>query len=304
MTMRAAPPLSTPLRSMTGCGAGQASDGASACRVEIRSVNNRFFKASIRAPEGFAALESRVEALVRGRVRRGAVQIDVEVTGPAAPAGRRLNHDQLQAYLDDLEKFCAARDLPLPRSLDGLLSLPGLLVETPPDAAAAEQAWPLVERALSQALGELDAMRAAEGAALAAELRGICGEITALAASIAARVPAFVEEHRARLTERVGTLLAAHGVGVAPADVLREVALIADRSDVAEEVARIGSHVAQVERLLATEAAGRPLDFLAQEFAREANTIGSKVADAAVAHAVVELKTRVERLREQVQNIE
>jgi uncharacterized protein (TIGR00255 family) len=298
------PAVPSPLRSMTGCGAGQATDGASSCRVEIRSVNNRFFKLAFRAPDGFAPLEGRVEATIRERVRRGALQVDVDVTGPAAPAGRRLNCDQLQAYLDDLERFCAARDLPLPRSLDGLLGLPGLLVDAAPDPAAADRAWPLVSRALAEAIERLDAMRVAEGTALGVELRGICGEISAIAATIAARVPRLVEEHRARLVERVRTVLAPHGVTATTADVLREVALLADRSDVAEEVARIASHVAQAERLLATEAAGRPLDFLAQEFAREANTIGSKVADAEVAHAVVDLKTRIERFREQVQNIE
>ncbi len=294
----------TPLRSMTGCGTGMAVAGENTCRVELRSVNNRFFKLSFRAPDGFATLEGRIEAAVRERIRRGAVQVDLDVTGSAAPAGRRLDRGQLQAYLDDLERFCADRDLPLPRTIDGLLALPGILVDTPPDPAAVEQAWPLISRALTAALDQLDAMRATEAVALATELRSICGEITRIASSIAARVPRLVEEHRQRLVERVGALLAPHGVGVAPGDVLREVALLADRTDIAEELARLASHVAQVERLLITEAAGRPLDFLAQEFAREANTIGSKVADADVAHAVVELKTRIERLREQVQNIE
>lgn len=289
---------------MTGCGTGLATDGVSSCRVELRSVNNRFFKLSFRGPEGFSALEGRVEAIVRGRVRRGTLQVDIDVTGPAAPAGRRLDAAQLQVYLDDLERFCAGRDVPLPRTLDGLLGLPGILTDAHPDAAAVENAWPLVSRALADALDALDAMRAAEAVALATDVRTICADIARITASIASRLPLLVEEHRARLVERVGSLLAPHGVSVAAADVLREVALVADRGDVAEEIARIGSHVAQVERLLATEAAGRPLDFLSQEFAREANTIGSKVADAEVAHAVVELKTRIERLREQVQNIE
>ena len=299
-----APVSASPLRSMTGCGVGTAADGGSDCRVEIRSVNNRFFKLAFRSPPGFAALESRVESTVRGRIRRGAVQVDLELTGPAAPAGRRLDRGQLQAYLDDLERFCADRDLPLPRSIDGLLGLPGILVEPPPDAGAVERSWPLVSRALGAALDRLDAMRAAEAAALAAELRGVGADISRITASIASRVPRLVEEHRARLVERVGAILQPHGVSVSAADVLREVALVCDRGDVAEEIARIGSHVAQADRLLDTEAAGRPLDFLAQELAREANTIGSKVADAQVAHAVVELKTRIERFREQVQNIE
>ncbi|MFM9059010.1 MAG: YicC/YloC family endoribonuclease [Planctomycetaceae bacterium] len=302
MTAPAVP--TTPLRSMTGCGIGLASDGPSTCRVEIRSVNNRFFKLSFRGPAGFAALEGRIEAAIRARLRRGAIQVDVDVAGPVAPATRRLDREQLQAYLDDLETFCADRDLPLPQSVDGLLPLPGVLVDAPPDAATIDRAWPLVSRALAEALDRLDAMRSAEAVVLAGDLRRICGEISGIAATIAARVPRLVEEHRTRLVERVGALLAPHGATAQPVDVLREVALVADRGDVAEEVARIGSHVVQAERLLATEAAGRPLDFLAQEFAREANTIGSKVADAEVAHAVVELKTRIERLREQVQNIE
>lgn len=294
----------TPLRSMTGCGTGAATDGGATCRVEIRAVNNRFFKLSFRGPEGFAVVEGRVEAAVRRRVRRGAVQVDLDVAGTAATAGRRLDRGQLGAYLDDLERFCADRGLPLPASADGLLRLPGILVDAPPDPEAVERVWPLVARALDEALDRLDAMRASEAAALATELHGICDEISRITATIAARVPRLVEEHRARLVERVRAVLEPRGVAVAAADVLREVALIADRGDVAEEIARIGSHVAQAGRLLGTEAAGRPLDFLAQEFAREANTIGSKVADAEVAHAVVELKTRIERLREQVQNIE
>lgn len=300
----AAPAGSPTLRSMTGCGAGHSADGTSACRVEIRAVNNRFFKFSLRAPDGFSALNGRIEALVRARVRRGAVQLDLDVTGPAAPAVRRLDRGQLQAYLDDLEKFCADRDLPLPRAIDGLLSLPGILVEAAPDSDVVERAWPLVSRAVTEAIERLDAMRAAEAGALAAELRGLCAEIRRIASIIAVRVPRLVEEHRSRLVERVGAILQPHGVSVAAADVLREVALIADRGDVAEEIARIGSHVGQVETLLETAAAGRPLDFLAQELGREANTIGSKVADAEVAHAVVGLKTAIERLREQVQNIE
>jgi len=190
---------STPLRSMTGCGTGTATDGVSSCRVEIRSVNNRFFKLSVRAPDGFAALEPRVEAVVRGTVRRGAVQVDVDVTGPVAPASRRLDRDQLQAYLDDLERFCADRDLPLPRSLDGLLGLPGVLVDAAPDTAAVDHAWPLVERALVEATRRLDVMRAAEAEALAADLRAICRDILHIAGTIAERLPQLVEEHRARL---------------------------------------------------------------------------------------------------------
>jgi uncharacterized protein (TIGR00255 family) len=290
--------------SMTGCGEGIATDAGSTCRVELRSVNNRFFKLSFRAREGFGVLEGRCEAVIRERIRRGAVHMELDVSGPAAPAGRRLDQPQLAAYLDDLEAFCAARGLPSPQSIDGLLGLPGILVETPPDAAAVERCWPLVARALAAAVDRLDAMRTSEGQSLARDMRGVCGEIGGLVEKVRSRVPRILEEYRTRLVDRVTKIVAQQGTVLTEADIAHEVALIADRSDVAEELVRLESHLAQFDRLLGEPAAGRPLDFLTQELAREANTIGSKSLDTEVAHIVVELKTRIERLREQVQNIE
>jgi uncharacterized protein (TIGR00255 family) len=147
-------------------------------------------------------------------------------------------------------------------------------------------------------------MRRTEALALAADMRSTCRDIIGLVAAIRARVPGILADHRARLVERVSRLLEQNGTALTEADIAHEVALIADRSDIAEELVRLESHVAQFERLLETESPGRSLDFLAQELAREANTIASKSLDVEVAHAVVELKTRVERLREQVQNVE
>jgi uncharacterized protein (TIGR00255 family) len=290
--------------SMTGCGEGVATDGPSTCRVELRTVNNRFFKFSLRGREGFSALEPRIEPLVRGRIRRGTVQMTLDLSGPAAPGMRRVDRQQLEAYLDDLEDFCSTHDIPVPQSVDGLLTLPGILVDASLTPEAVEQTWSLVSRALTQALDRLDAMRRTEGAALARDMRSICEGVRALAAAIQSRVPAAVEEHRARLQERVARLLQGQAAAITPADLAREVAILADRSDVAEELVRLESHVAQFETLLDDDAPGRALDFLTQELAREANTIGSKSADVAIAHAVVELKTLIERLREQVQNIE
>lgn len=289
--------------SMTGCGEGVATDGVNSCRVELRTVNNRFFKLSLRTREGFTAIEPQIEAAIRKRVRRGTVQMALDLSGPLAPGLRRLDLRQLEAYLDDLETLCAQRDIPEPRSLDGLLGLPGVCL----DAATADsttQLWPLVERALEDSLTKLDAMRRAEGKSLAADMRAICAAIRSLAAVICDRVPVAVEEHRGRLLERVRRLLETQTATLAPADLAREMALLADRSDVAEELVRLASHVDQFDRLLGEDAAGRSLDFLAQELAREANTIASKSSDVTIAHAVVEMKTQIERLREQVQNIE
>lgn len=290
--------------SMTGCGEGVASDGPSACRVELRSVNNRFFKLSLRAREGYASLEGQAEAAIRGRVRRGAVQMTLDLTGPTVQPARRLDAVQLGAYLDAWQDFCAAHDLPSPHTVDALLGLPGILVDVPPDVDAVQRAWPLVSRALDQALDGLDRMRKAEGDALAADMRGTCAEIRSLADGIRRRVPEVVAAHRERLVERINRLVADRGTTVSEADLAREVALAADRSDIAEELVRLESHVAQFDRLLDDDSPGRALDFLAQELGREANTIASKSLDVDIAHAVVEIKARIERLREQAQNVE
>jgi uncharacterized protein (TIGR00255 family) len=290
--------------SMTGCGEGVVSADNSTCRVELRVVNNRFFKLSLRSRDAFAALEPRIEAAIRSRIRRGAVQMTLEVTGAAAPAGRRFDRSQLAVYLDDLEDFCASHRIPAPRTIDGILGLPGILVETPPSSDAIDQTWPLVARGLDAALDGLERMRRAEGDALARDMRNGCGEIRQSIAAIRQRVPAVLVEHRTRLTDRVNKLLEGSGATLSSTDLIREVALIADRSDIAEELVRLESHVAQFDRLLDEESPGRSLDFLAQELAREANTIASKSLDVAIAHMVVELKTQVERLREQLQNLE
>jgi uncharacterized protein (TIGR00255 family) len=147
-------------------------------------------------------------------------------------------------------------------------------------------------------------MRLAEGQSLATDMRALCVVIRSLAATIRDRVPAAVEEHRGRLQQRVRRLMEMQAATLAPADLAREMAVLADRSDVAEELVRLESHLDQFDRLLGEDAPGRSLDFLTQELAREANTIASKSSDVAIAHTIVDMKTQIERLREQVQNIE
>ena len=290
--------------SMTGCGEAVATDGASTCRIEVRCVNNRFLKFSLRSREGFSLLESQIESAVRRRVRRGAVQLTLDVTGAAAPAPRQLDPAQLEAYLGQLEHFCSSHDIELPRSVDALLALPGILADSLPAKEAIDRSWPLISQALDRALDGLDTMRRSEGDAMARDMRGTCGAIRKLVAAIRARVPAVLDEHRTRLHERVAKVLEARGVTLTEADVAREIALVAERADIAEELVRLESHVDQFDRLLDEESPGRSLDFLTQELAREANTIASKSLDVAIAHAVVDLKTQIERLRELVQNVE
>ncbi len=291
-------------RSMTGCGEGFADSQGVVCRVEIRSVNHRHFKCTIRTREGFHLLEPRLETALRERIRRGSLQVSLEVTGTAVPSGRRLDREQLAAYLDDWESFCDTRGLPSPQAIDPLLGLPGVLHDSPPDTAAVEASWPVVATATAAALDQLDAMRRAEGDALVADLEQACQEIDRLVIAIRQRVPEVVAEHRQRLLERVAKVLESHQARLNDNDLIREVALLADRSDISEELVRLESHVEQFRSLLADTAPGRSLDFLAQELGREANTIGSKSVDVTIAHAVVDLKSQIERIREQAANIE
>ena len=179
-----------------------------------------------------------------------------------------------------------------------------MVVEQRADASAMERYWPLIEEALVQATASLQAMRAAEGAAMAESIRGWCGEIGERVASIRQRMPEMLAAHRQKLRDRLERVLDGHQEGVSSSDLAREMAIVADRTDVAEELVRLESHLDQVVRLLDEESPGRSLDFLAQELAREVNTIASKSADVVVSQTAVDLKSTVEQIRELVQNIE
>lgn len=289
--------------SMTGCGQAVRSRDGLSCRVEVRSVNNRFLKVSVRTSESLVGLDQRIERMVQERLRRGSVNVSVGLAGGRDGAVRRLDRDQLAAYLDDLRDFCSTHSLPGPISIDPLLSLPGAVVEAVGDGNGSRH-WPLVEETLLEALGQVEAMREAEGAAMVEDLGRTCEAISELVGSIRLRIPGVVEAQQRRLIERVSRLVADQSAIPRPADLAREVAILADRSDVAEEIVRLESHLGQFRSLLPRESSGRQLDFLAQELGREANTIASKSADLAIAQAVVEIKSRLERLRELVQNLE
>jgi len=291
-------------KSMTGCGEATLTRNGCTCRLEVRSVNHRFFKLTLRAREGFSALEPRIDAAIRRRLHRGSVQVSLDVAGRGTGGSRRIDRGQLESYLDDLTDFCTARGLAHPTSVEPLLSLPGVTTESFPTPEAIEAHWPLVADSLDAALDAVDAMRTTEGSAMAADLSKTCAEIAAIAASIRERVPALTADYRARLLERVGRILAEHDAVIAPSDVVREVALVADRSDIAEELVRLDSHVGQFTALLSTDAPGRSLEFLTQELGREANTLCAKANDVTLSQIGLSLKHVVDQLREQVQNVE
>ncbi len=292
--------MTSPVRSMTGFGAARRESGALVATVEVRSVNNRHLTVNVRAPAALEPRSAEIEARVRARLSRGSVSVNITLPAAASGPTSRVATAILQEHLRSL----AEAGLPTgPEVVAALLRLPGSMEPAPPTVLGEADAA-LVLEALDAALADLVSMRAREGAALATELAAGANDIDRLAGEIAARSPETVRVAHERLRERVTQLL---GDGAAvPADALaREVAMLADRSDVAEEVARLRSHVAQWHAALADGGAiGRRLDFLAQEMLREANTIGSKANDSEIARAVIELKVAVERLKEQSANVE
>lgn len=289
------------MHSMTGFGVGEAPLGDGRLTLELRALNHRFLEVRVRLPNELAEHAFFLEQLAREKLSRGRFEVGVRLAGSALPAPK-FSVERGRAIYEGL-KLLAVEVAPgseLPVTV--LAQLSHLLLDpASTDADTARQALTL---AFSSAKVHLDEMRSREGKALEADLRARLAELTRLNAEVMARSPEVVEASRARLKERLERLLGA----VPNLDEQRlesEVALLADRADVAEEVARLGSHFSQFELLLGSqEPVGRRLEFLLQEMAREANTIGSKSQDAKLAHLVVSMKAEVERIREQVQNVE
>jgi uncharacterized protein (TIGR00255 family) len=295
------------LFSMTGYGESTYQSDALGVSVELRSVNNRYLKVSLRAFEPYNLLEPEVEKVVRRHVRRGTIQVHLRCQRRASAQDFQVNEVALRSYLAQLRPLLAEAGHPEagPAVFAALLALPGVVPEPAVTSFSLEDDWPVVERVLEQALGRLQAMRQEEGRAMAAELLQMRDHIRHELNFIRLRVPAVTEAYRDRLLERVKALLAATGVELGANDLIREVAIFAERSDVAEEVVRLDSHLDQFQEVLEEpESAGRKLEFLTQEMGRETNTIGSKASDVEISRRVVEIKGTLEKVRELVQNVE
>jgi uncharacterized protein (TIGR00255 family) len=291
--------------SMTGYGEAQQEHDQLKVRVEIRSVNNRHLKLNCRLPDGYAGMESQLEGVVRQHVRRGALALNLYVERARHEEDYQVNEPLLEHYHRRISALGARLHDRAEIHLTDLLLLPGVVNEAPPASPDTETEWPLVEATLSQALERLNEMRRREGAELAADLKTNCAAIDQLLDRIRQRAPDLVKAYETRLLERINQLLADIDLQADASTVIREVALFADRVDVAEELVRLRSHLKQFDQIMRTEpSAGRKLEFLIQEMLRETNTIGSKANDAQIALHVVEIKTHIERLREMIQNVE
>ncbi|MDD4787541.1 MAG: YicC family protein [Pirellulales bacterium] len=293
------------LLSMTGFGESQSQRDRLAVSVEVRCINNRYFKLMTRSTEGYGPLDPRIELLVRDRIRRGSIQVNVRVERVASADDYRLSEEVLEGYRRQLQAIQEAWGSRQPIDPLQLLMLPGVVHETAPAVEHIEEDWPLIEAALKRALDGLEAMRREEGTAMAADLAANLQVIRSALESVEQRAPQVVEAYRNRLNQRVGKILAELNATLEPADVLKEVGLFADRCDISEEIVRLRSHLDQFSQIMAApESSGRKLEFLVQEMVREGNTIGSKANDVEIARHVIEVKAALERIREMIQNIE
>ena len=297
---------------MTGYGNASGQDGGVHFSLELRSLNNRYFKATARLPEELTGLEALLETALRQRVSRGSFALTVKVKVSDAAATSAINDQALLTYLDHLETVRdKVGDESVQIDLTQLLVLPGVLQPSTDHEALMELAKKAVPALLAQAIDRLLEMRTAEGQALTEDLLHQQEHMRTQVALIAERAPVVVDEYHQKLTARVNELTAKAKLKLDENDLIREVAVFADRADISEELSRITGHLDQFCNIIRDntpgendEPAGRTLDFIAQEMLREANTIGSKSNDAEISRAVVELKSRIDRIKEQVQNVE
>ena len=297
--------MTSMINSMTGYGSAEGRLSGVTYAVEVSTVNNRYFKATLRLPETLGFLEGDIEKQLRQEVSRGTANYVLRQKGAPAEALFEINEKALATLMKRLGRISPARGMERELDLGGLLALPGILSPAVPSAAAAGRIRRKVLAITRQAVKGLKAMRSAEGAALAADLEQHCRAIKSNLERIRLNSAAGPRQYAEKLKKRVDELLAAAKLKLNDETVAREVAVFADRADISEEVARLDSHLVQFTKALrGNQQAGRKLDFICQEMLREANTIGSKASDADIVHLVVDIKCRIDRIKEQVQNVE
>jgi uncharacterized protein (TIGR00255 family) len=295
------------LFSMTGYGEASFQSDSLNLAIELRAVNNRYLKVSLRATEPYNLLEPEFEKVIRRIVKRGTLQVHLRCQRQTSPQDFQINGTALRSYLQQLRGLADEAGLsgPVANLLGPVLALPGVVPEPATATFSLEEEWPVIERVLLRALDRLQAMRQEEGRAMAQELLQLRDQIAGELDKIRERIPTVAVAYRDRLLERVRSLLSELDVQIDRSDLIKEVSIFAERSDIAEEVVRLASHLGQFQEIVnEPESAGRKLEFLTQEMFRETNTIGSKAGDVEISRHVVEIKGALEKIRELVQNVE
>jgi len=290
---------------MTGFGSASLQKETLTVSAELKSVNNRFFKLSLRISESFSFLETAVENQLREFINRGTVYANVRISREDE-VKERIFADALKNYYEQLVRINAELGNDERPRLDQLVLLPGV-VETRADSG--EQENPLAAKIVSEvirlAAENLQQMRLTEGKSLAADMSENIDVLKRCVGEIEKIAPTVPEQYRKRLTERIAAIMSSQSLRLDESALIREVALFADRCDISEETVRFRSHIEQFEYAMHNEkCCGKKLDFLTQELFRETNTMGAKANDAGIAKHVIEMKTVIERIREMVQNVE
>ncbi|MDA0834231.1 MAG: YicC family protein [Planctomycetota bacterium] len=293
---------------MTGFGTAREQSGDRCVIIEVRTVNNRYLKISTRCPDHFAVFENQIEKVIREFVSRGTVNVSIRSELLGLTGAFRLHPDTISEYWRQLQEIAHSlkiTDLTSGRDLSQLALLPGAVTDKSTDDISLEEIWPTCELALRSAMTQLQAFRQREGQSTADDLRSSCAVIAGHIEQIVAKSATIVSDYRNRMLDRVNEMLKEFPVKVSETDIIREVSLFADRCDINEELSRLRCHLQKFESFLNDkESQGRKIDFLSQEIFREINTIGSKANDVTISYSVVEMKAALERIRENVQNVE
>ncbi len=295
------------IRSMTGFGDASGHDNGVHFFLELRSLNNKYFKASIRLPDDLQGLEPELESELRRRLTRGTITLIGKCSDASDGAAYHINHSALSSYIEQLKALPQVASGAVKLDIAPLLGLPGVLQAPANEEQRLEHGRKVFMKLLDTACAGMISTREREGRLLVEDLMSHHALIHRHLARIAVRAPSVVEDYRVRLQARVDTLLKEAGASVQPHELIREVAVFAEKSDISEEIQRLTAHLDQFKGLVA-EGDGRPvgrtLDFLTQEMLREANTIASKSGDADISRDIVEIKGAIDRIKEQVQNVE
>jgi uncharacterized protein (TIGR00255 family) len=290
--------------SMTGFGDAYTECKGTHYAVEIRSLNNRYFKSVIKMPEAVSGLEPELETLLREKLGRGSITFIVKMRTDSAEAAYHINRAALDSYIAQL-KAVEGLDGVARIDLAGLLQLPGVCQEPRDESDELQHHGPIIRQLAADAIAKLITMRKREGEGLFADLMKHKTHIAENLEAIQTRAPFVIDDYHRKLSGRVAQLISKAELQVNQVDLLKEVAVFAERADISEEIQRLTSHLDAFEQACRKdEHAGRKLDFITQEMLREANTIASKANDAQIARHIVEIKGAIDRLKEQVQNVE
>lgn len=293
------------IKSMTGFGRCRTVLHGREISVEIKSVNHRFFEFSCRTPKGYGFLDDKLKALVNSRVSRGKIDMFVTVgTAEDTPAEVKINHSLVSGYINAMKEISETYGIENDVTVTAISRFPDVYTVSKAPENEEEITADVLEAA-NTAIDGFIAMREAEGEKMKADILGRAEVILATVDEIDERSPQTVKEYEERLLDRINRTLQDYNINIDEQRVLTEVAVFADKVAVAEETVRLRSHFAQLSKIMDSQTPiGREIDFIIQEMNREANTIGSKVQDAEIAHKVVKIKSEIEKMREQIQNIE